>query len=286
MLVERKYTHMAAERLVEDDVAYLEVDGGRLYYEHHARGPVTIMLVHGWGTSTRIWDGLAAALIDTGHSVVSFDQRGCGRTDKDFAEVSIDAGGRDIVKLAEHLGLTRVILCGWSIGAAIAMAAIPVLGDKCIGMVSTCGATPAFGAKDNFPGAPPGAAAAMVGQLRSDRFNFLSWMAQNSVAIDVGAPALEAMRISFLQSGHGADAALLDLDALDQRDILASFGAPFLAISGARDILVDPAIQKAAADLAPAGQIEVFEDSGHCPLIEEPSRYRDRVLRFVDAVAG
>ncbi|MGW8202244.1 alpha/beta fold hydrolase [Sphingomonas bisphenolicum] len=267
-------------------MAYLDADGGRLYYEHHRQGPVTVLLVHGWGTSTRIWDGVSAALLDAGHSVVSFDQRGCGQSDKDFPSVTIEAGGRDIVRLAEHLNLSQVILCGWSIGGALAMAAVPGMKDRCIGVISTCGATPAFAAKDDFPGAPAGAAAGMVSQLRADRFNFLAWMADNSVAIDVGAPALEAMRISFFQAAHSADSALLDLDTLDQRDILSALAVPFLAISGSKDILVDPAIQQAAADLAPHGEIEIFANSGHCPLIEEPARYRERLLRFIDLAAA
>ena len=67
--------------------------GRQIYFEHYAgRGP-TVVLSHGWGMGCRAWDDTIARLTDRGHAVVAYDHRGCGRSDKDFADVSIDALG-------------------------------------------------------------------------------------------------------------------------------------------------------------------------------------------------
>ncbi|WP_313802347.1 alpha/beta hydrolase [Sphingobium sp.] len=266
-------------------MAFFPAEGGQIYYEHHRKGPIAVMLVHGWGTGTRIWDGLAAHLIDAGYSVLSFDQRGCGRSDKDFAEVSIAAGAKDLSGLIEHLGLDRVVLCGWSIGGAIATMAASQLRDRLIGLVSICGATPRFTAAEDFPGAPTGSAAGMVQQLRADRFNFLGWMAENSVVVDVGPASRERMRLTFAENAHTADQALLDLDDLDLRHILRVLPVPFMAMAGRNDIFVDPAIHQAASEMAPAGEIAWFE-TGHTPFLEDPAGFRDRLLQFLEKLDG
>ena len=89
-------------------MAYLCVDGERrIYYEHYFGGRITVVLAHGWGMGCRVWDGTIARLQDAGVGVVAYDQRGCGRSDKDFADVSIEALGGDLVALCDHLSLGR-----------------------------------------------------------------------------------------------------------------------------------------------------------------------------------
>lgn len=55
-----------------------------------------VLLVHGLASNARTWDGVARRLVELGHPVAAFDQRGHGRSDKpdggyDFATVSADA---------------------------------------------------------------------------------------------------------------------------------------------------------------------------------------------------
>lgn len=69
---------------------YLATEQDRsIYFEHHAGEGRPVVLVHGWGACTRCWDTTAPALSAAGHEVVSLDLRACGRSDKDFDDVSI-----------------------------------------------------------------------------------------------------------------------------------------------------------------------------------------------------
>ena len=133
-------------------VPYLATEEHRsIYYEHHAGEGRPVLLAHGWGMSGRIWDGVLAALVENGNEIVVFDHRCCGRSDKDFREVSVAATGEDIVKLVEHLGLENLVLNGWSLGGAASVHAVGKLGDKVARLVSTCGATPRFIEAPDWP---------------------------------------------------------------------------------------------------------------------------------------
>ena len=61
-------------------------DGTSIYYESHAR-PVpqrkrgTVLLVHGFASSLRLWRASIAPLISHGWDVVAFDLRGHGKSD-------------------------------------------------------------------------------------------------------------------------------------------------------------------------------------------------------------
>ena len=81
-------------------MSYLTIEGGQLFYELHgdASSP-TIMLVHGFGMAGVVWEQNVSALTAAGYSVVTYDQRCCGQSDKNFADVSIPAMGDDIVAL-------------------------------------------------------------------------------------------------------------------------------------------------------------------------------------------
>jgi pimeloyl-ACP methyl ester carboxylesterase len=57
---------------------YLDVNRTTLYYEDEGAGPALLML-HGWGTSGRVWGGQLPDLV-TDHRVVTLDWRGCGRS--------------------------------------------------------------------------------------------------------------------------------------------------------------------------------------------------------------
>ncbi|MDA0685123.1 MAG: alpha/beta hydrolase, partial [Bacteroidetes bacterium] len=100
-------------------MARLAVEGQRsVYYEVHGQGPTTMVLIHGWGMNSRAWDGVLLPLMDAGVRVVTLDHRGCGRSDHDFDDLSINSIAADVVRITKELSLDSVILNGWSLGGA------------------------------------------------------------------------------------------------------------------------------------------------------------------------
>lgn len=260
--------------------------GRSIYFEHHAGSGLPVLCIHGWGMNARSWDVLLPSLQSAGHAVISFDQRGCGLSSKDFVEVSIASSAEDAVRLLDHLGVERVVLNGWSIGGAIAVAAADRLGKRCAGLISTCGATPRHVQSPDFAhGFPPGSITAQIPMLRRDRAGFLNGFAEVCFARPV-SPAWKAWMFDVLmQAAPCADLALLDLERIDQREMLRRLQAPFLAIVGGKDALVMPDVVREAAKLAPKGRAEEFADCGHAPFLEDPERYEQVVLGFLKSLS-
>jgi pimeloyl-ACP methyl ester carboxylesterase/DNA-binding CsgD family transcriptional regulator len=100
-------------------------DGVRLAYAVHGSGP-PIVRVATWLThlefdwESPVWrhwlDGLAE-----GHLVVRYDERGCGLSDREPGELSVDTWVADLETVIGAAGLERFALLGISQGAAIAL---------------------------------------------------------------------------------------------------------------------------------------------------------------------
>ncbi|MCC5884954.1 MAG: alpha/beta hydrolase [Gammaproteobacteria bacterium] len=257
-------------------------DDRQLHYEFHEGPKRPVVLIHGWGANTRVWDTVTAALTDAGHAVLCYDQRACGQSDKDFRANDVALGIGDAVKLIEHLGLQGCVVNGWSLGGAVAVGAAHALGGRCAGVVLTGGATPRYVQAADFPhGGEAEAVAQTVAALRADRPAFLWQLATAVCAKEPAAGINDWLRTIFWQTSPVADAALASLAQLDQRRELAELSMPLLSMIGSEDAFVDPAIGRLAAEMAPHGRLSEYEGVGHAPFLEDAERYRRELLEFV-----
>lgn len=101
-------------------------DGVRIGYATVGNGPPIVKtanylthLEHDWnGPVWRHWlMGLAK-----NHTLVRYDERGCGLSDQDVSDFSLDAWVRDLEAVVEDAGLKRFPLLGLSQGASVSVA--------------------------------------------------------------------------------------------------------------------------------------------------------------------
>jgi len=90
------------------------------HVEDRGSGP-PLVLVHGLGGSTAIWQKVAAVLAER-HRVVAYDLRGLGRSRTSEPARSLRTLTGDLHRLLDHLALERVALLGHSLGGAVALA--------------------------------------------------------------------------------------------------------------------------------------------------------------------
>ncbi len=266
-------------------MAYLERETGRrVYYEDNGSGPDAVILIHGWGMGLRLWDYTLGALVDAGYRVIALDHRGCGQSDKDFDDMGISAIAGDVVALADALGLQRVVLNGWSLGGAVAVEAAAQLADKCSGLVLTCGATPAYLQKPDFPhGGTEEALAETLAAMAADRANFLMALSQGVCAGEVSDTIIQWMWQSFMEASPQAARTLAELGPLDQRATVSSLTMPILSFVGALDAVVDPAVCRSITQYNTAARVVEFDSAGHAPFIEDPARYNSELTDFIGA---
>lgn len=100
-------------------------DGVNLHYITAGEGP-TVVLLHGFSGSANglyVAPGTFDALVDAGYRVVALDQRGHGESDKLYGED--DYGIKmveDLRRLLDSLGVDKVHLAGYSMGAKVSNA--------------------------------------------------------------------------------------------------------------------------------------------------------------------
>lgn len=99
----------------------IDTNGGRLHYrlDGPTEGPV-LVLSHSVGTSLQMWRPQIEAL-KSRVRILSYDTRGHGSSGVPAGEYAVDDLGRDLVALLDHLELSRVSLCGLSLGGLVAM---------------------------------------------------------------------------------------------------------------------------------------------------------------------
>lgn len=83
-------------------------------------GEPTFILLHGLGSTRRIWDLVVPALARD-HKVIAFDLRGHGDTEKPEEGYALEDLAEDVDELMRRYGVTRPILVGHSAGANVAL---------------------------------------------------------------------------------------------------------------------------------------------------------------------
>ncbi|MDD9957812.1 MAG: alpha/beta hydrolase [Gammaproteobacteria bacterium] len=264
-------------------MAYLERDAGkRIYFEDYGSGVSAVVLVHGWGMSVRTWDFNLNAIRAAGHRVVLIDHRGCGLSDKDFSDFSIEAIAGDVIALVDHLNLAQVVLNGWSLGGAVVIQAASELGARCAGVVNTCGATPAYLQKSDYPyGGEKAALAETMAAMEANRAEFLWGLTQGIAAKPLGDNTLHWIWQIFMESCPSAADSLAALGPLDQRAILAELSCPILSCVGTEDVVVDPDIPRSVTNINTNARTHEFAGCGHAPHIEDAAAYNQLLIDFI-----
>jgi pimeloyl-ACP methyl ester carboxylesterase len=88
-----------------------------------AEGPAEtpFLLVHGLASNARMWDGVAAALVADGHTVVTVDLRGHGRSSKPDGPYDVPTVAGDLAALIDRMALDRPVVAGQSWGGNVAL---------------------------------------------------------------------------------------------------------------------------------------------------------------------
>jgi pimeloyl-ACP methyl ester carboxylesterase len=264
-------------------MSFLTTPGGvRLRYTDRGEGEHTIVLVHGWKGSHRMWDPAVYRLMRQ-FRVIAFDNRGMGESDKpggvyDFAVLAADLGF-----VLDSLGVDDVTLVGWSMGCTISLEYLKRGGGRVGRLVLMNGPlrltqTPEFpwtmteeqlrGYLDDLAARWPDSEEAFSrGALRDSTSSYADLYYQ----VALQTPLEMAMRIVDEQV------------KIDHIPVLPTLRIPVLAAYGRYDPYYPEALAEYIADQAPNGRHVIFEQSAHAPHYEEADRFCEVIGDFTRA---
>jgi pimeloyl-[acyl-carrier protein] methyl ester esterase len=238
-----------------------------------------VVLLHGWGMSSAVFDALMRELASTcrAHAV---DLPGyCGRTS--LEPYTLDALARRVADDAPR----RCIAFGWSLGALVALVWAARVPEQVERLVILAG-TPCFVRRDDWP---HGVAGDVLGSfaldLRLDRERtmrrFVALQARGDenakeVTRALAAASSESVSDDVLECG------LRILSEIDLRPIVDTISQPALLIHGARDELIPVAAAEYLAARLRSAELEILEGAAHAPFLSQPRRVARRILDFLD----
>ena len=202
-----------------------------------------VMLLHAWPPDEMMWERQITALERSGFKVLAPRLYGRG--------ASIDGWA---ARLLEELDGPFVAV-GASMGGYCALALARRAPERVVGMVLA-------GSK----------ATADEMDRRVFRNELIARLRERGVPEDLDTQ-VDARDLAVAQEAMR--------DRLDLSGVAASFGGPLLVCVGDGDEIVSVDEARALADSALRGSLEIFEGTGHLLTIEQPLRFNDLLLEFL-----
>jgi pimeloyl-ACP methyl ester carboxylesterase len=249
----------------------IDRDGVRIYYEVHGNGP-TLLLTHGYSSTSAMWQGQIAAL-SKHHKLVLWDMRGHGQSDypDDPAAYSEALTVADIAALLDAVGADRAIVGGLSLGGYMSLAFYRAHPERVRALLII----------DTGPGFKKNDARDAWNKRAhdtGDRFE--------REGLDVlKSSGPERSSVSHRDASGLARAARGMLTQRDARVIesLPNIKVPALIVVGADDAPFLAASDYMAAKI-PGAEKVVIPAAGHVVNIDQPQAFIDAVLPFLDGL--
>ncbi len=203
-----------------------------------------VILLHGWPVSERVWVSQVSALRDAGHEPFVPHLYGRG--------ASIDDWAAQLLREIDD----PLVAVGASMGGYCALALARRAPERILGLV-------------------------LVGS-RADADTFERRRFRQQMITDLRAGHAPERADEDANLEHLAVAQEAMRDRLDLTGVVASFGGPVLVCVGERDELVSVPESEQLAATALDGRLEVFADAGHFVALDQPARFNDVLLGFLE----
>jgi pimeloyl-ACP methyl ester carboxylesterase len=286
-------TRLAEETADFATAQHLELHGHRVSYRTAGSGPV-VLLIHGIAGTSEQWADVAPMLAED-FTIVAPDLLGHGESAKPIGDYSLGAYAVSLRDLLIALGHRRATVVGHSLGGGIAMQfayEYPVFCERLV-IVSSGGVRrevhPLLRAA-TLPGAE-----IVLPLIASQRV--LGWGGAigqflSRIGLRAGPDIAEMARGYASLADAKARSAFLHtvravIDYNGQRVSAAdrlylSSMMPSLIVWGRRDPLIPAAHGEAAHRLMPGSRLEIFEEAGHFPHLDDPIEFAAVLREFLE----
>jgi len=254
----------------------LSADNVHIEYHVYGHGDPAVLLVHGWACDENYWHAQLDAL-KAHYTVVTLNLAGHGASGGNRTDWSIGNYAQDVAAVAREIPNPQLVLVGHSMGADVALAATPLIGERVIGVVAVEAlrsvGEPPLTAHDIDRRVAP-FSADFVGTTR----NFVS-----SSLFEAGADPALVQKVAYNMSLRSPAVAVPSMRALLQMDLtglLRSIRVPVYAINS--DLLPTDAarIRRALPDF----HLGVLDHTGHFLMLEAPARFNPLLLQDLQAI--
>jgi 3-oxoadipate enol-lactonase len=264
---------------------HADVNGIKIAFGVLGSGP-PLVLIMGYRLSSLAWPLDFIEALAERFTVVLFDNRGTGKSDKPTSGYEISNMAKDVGGLLDHLEIARANILGYSMGGAIAQEFVRQFPDRVLGLVlcaTMCGGPRAKYAPASvtrvmreLDGLTPEEIARRIwsvtyspGYLENHRE-----LAENQMRREIAAPT----------PLHAADLQYQAFAEFDCSKALPNIRVPTLVLTGDLDRLIAPQNSNFIAGLIPGATLIVIPGCGHRMMWEATDECVEFVTEFLTGV--
>ena len=262
---------------------FVEVDGGRIYFEVEGDGH-PLLLIHGGLGSLRMWDQQVPVFAER-FRVIRYDTRGFGRTETDDVEFT---NRGDAVAVLDQVGASSAHVVGQSRGGVIALDLTLDRPDRVAALVSVAGGIGGY--EPELPEGlepPPWDEMERLWEAKDwDALGELEtrvWVdgwGQPADRVDAGLRRLVRDWILANYQGEKAEGKPQPLDP-PASERLAEVRAPTLVLIGQADEPGTVVAERHLAESVAGARAVEFPGVAHMIQLEQPERFNELVLEFL-----
>ena len=273
--------------------AEVKLHGHKVRFNIAGQGP-PVVLIHGVAGRAAQWDQTMAQLADQ-HTVIAPDLLGHGESAKPRGDYSLGAFASGIRDLLIGLDIEGATVVGHSLGGGIAMQFAYQFPERCqrLVLVSSGGL-----GQDVHPvlraATLPGSEIVLPLIAHEKLLDLVGLIprALGKIGLRTGPDIAEmAHGYASLSNAEGRSAFIHTVRAVidptgqrvnaSDRLYLAS-KMPTLIVWGGRDRIIPIAHAQPAHEGMPGSRLELFEESGHFPHLDDPLRFARTLMHFLD----
>jgi pimeloyl-[acyl-carrier protein] methyl ester esterase len=251
----------------------------RLHVETSGAGP-DLALIHGWGMHGGIWDAVAQELArDFTLQVVDLPGHGRSAMRRPYG---LDDLARDLLESVPG----AASLCGWSLGAQVAMRAA-LLAPRRVDRLVLVSATPCFARRPDWPwGMDREVLEGFASDLKRDYEGTLRrFLALQARGGDAARAIAAALRARLFEHGRPDPVALESALALlldgDLRPLVPGISQPVLLLHGEQDLLASAGAARWMAQRLPRARLVTLPRCAHAPFLSHPAQFARALREFL-----
>lgn len=272
----------------------VQIHGRRLSYRQAGGDGPTVLLVHGITNSSATWAPVTDRLAERGLHVLAPDLPGHGDSQRQRGDHSMGAHASILRDFMSVLDVEHATIVGHSLGGGVVMQfsyQFPEMTERMV-LVSSGGlgrevslairaGTLPFAEQVIGVGAssPVTRTAGLVGGALG-RLGFRFGGDFETIMQGLTSLSDRERREAFVRTARSVISPRGQrVTATDKLYLAADM--PTLLVAGEHDPVIPAKHSRHAAELAPGSRLEIFEDSGHFPHLDEPDRFAAVLLAFV-----
>jgi 3-oxoadipate enol-lactonase len=260
-------------------VPYADVNGQELYYEDTGGDGPPIVFSHGFLMDHEMFAPQVEAFGDT-HRVITWDERGFGRTESDGRPFTYWDSAQDLFGLLDHLGIERAVLVGMSQGGYLSLRAALLHPDRVRALVLIDTQAP-----PEDPDKIEGYRAMIDAWVTNGYQEELATVVAGLIIGDEAQTARwkEKWREWPAERLAQAGPALLDRD--DITDRIPEIDAPTLICHGGGDVAIPTErAEQLQAALGECRGLVVVDGAAHAPNLTHPEEVNAAIREFLEGL--